>query len=351
MSLHARIGVRRGTLDLDASFDVEPGHVLALLGPNGAGKSTVLRTIAGLLPIESGVIAMDGRVLDDPSHAVFVAPESRDVSMVFQDYLLFEHMTVADNVAFGLRAHGMGRSAARGRAVSMLETVGLAHMADQPPRALSGGQAQRVALARALVTSPRALLLDEPMAALDVATRSAVRRDLKAHLDGFDGATILVTHDPVDAFTLADQVVVIEDGAVTQGGTMVEVVQRPRTRYVAGLVGVNFLVGSVEKNVFTTTEGQRIVGVDADDGPAAATIRPQSVTVSTHAPESSSARNIMRGHLTDVNHLGDRVRVSINDPVAMTAEITAAAFGDLGLAMGSEVFFSIKATEVGIVPA
>lgn len=350
MSLDARIGLRLGTLDLDVSFEVGAGQVLALLGPNGAGKSTVLRAIAGLVPIEKGAITMDGLVLDDPSREVFVAPESRGVAMVFQDYLLFDHMSVSDNVAFGLRARGTRRKDARHRAATMLASVGLAHMADQPTRALSGGQAQRVALARALVTSPRVLLLDEPLAALDVDTRSMVRRDLRAHLAGFDGATILVTHDPVDAFALADQVVIIEDGSVTQSGTMSQVVQRPRSRYVAGLVGVNFLAGLVHGNVFTTAEGATIVGVDTSPGPATVTIRPQSVTVSTQAPESSSARNIWRGRLTDVNHMGERVRVSISDPITLTAEITAASYDELRLELGAEVFFSVKAMEVGIVP-
>ena len=210
MSLSAAIVLRLGALDLRLEIDVVPGELLALLGPNGSGKTTVLRSLAGLVPLESGRIAIDDFVVDEPARGVFVEPERRPIGLVFQDYLLFAHMTVLENVAFGLRARKTPKDAARRAAREWIDRMGLSEYADERPRALSGGQAQRAALARALATDPRMLLLDEPLAALDVGTRSAVRRDLRRHLETFDGMRILVTHDPVDAYALADRVAILD---------------------------------------------------------------------------------------------------------------------------------------------
>jgi molybdate transport system ATP-binding protein len=206
MSLSARLSLQLGTLDLQAQLHVEPGELLALLGPNGAGKSTLLRCLAGLAPIDEGRVVIDGTVVDEPSTSTYVEPEHRPIGFVFQHYLLFEHMSVVENVAYGLRARKVPKATARRTAQEWLERVGLGRYAEQRPRSLSGGQAQRAALARALATNPRLLLLDEPLAALDVGTRGAVRRDLRLHLDTFEGMRILVTHDPVDAYALADRV-------------------------------------------------------------------------------------------------------------------------------------------------
>src|SRR5690349_17215707 len=203
MTLAARIGVQLGTLDLDVDLCVEAGETVALLGPNGAGKTTVLRTLSGLVPIDAGRVELDGVLLDDGG-ATFVPPERRPVGVVFQDYVLFPHLSALDNVAFGLRSRGLRRDAARRTAARWLATVGLTDHADRRPAALSGGEAQRVALARALAGSPRLLVLDEPLAALDQQARVAVRRDLRARLFAFAGMRVLVTHDPVDAATLAD---------------------------------------------------------------------------------------------------------------------------------------------------
>jgi molybdate transport system ATP-binding protein len=180
MTLDAAVGVQLGTLDLDVAVDVAAGDVLALLGPNGAGKSTILRALAGLVPLDRGHITIDGIVVDDPAADVFVEPEHRPIGVVFQDYLLFDHMSVLENVAYGLRARRTPKREARARAAEWLDRVGLAAYAQQRPHALSGGQAQRAALARALAVSPRLLLLDEPLAALDVGTRATVRRHARA---------------------------------------------------------------------------------------------------------------------------------------------------------------------------
>ena len=279
MTLAARIELRLGTLDLQIELTVEPGEIVALLGPNGAGKSTVLRCLAGLEPIDDGRILLGGTAIDDPAANVFVEPEQRPIGFVFQDYVLFAHLSVLENVAYGLRARGVAKGEARERAGQWLERMNLTEYSSERPDSLSGGQAQRVALAWALATNPRLLLLDEPLAALDVGTRAIVRRDLRRHLETFEGMRLIVTHDPVDAHALADRVVVLEAGRVAQAGTLAEVTAHPRTRYVADLVGVNLVAGEVVDGVLTTASGARVVIADAADGPTLASIRPHSVLV------------------------------------------------------------------------
>ncbi len=351
MSLDAEIDLRLGTLHLDVALRVAPGEVLALLGPNGAGKSTILRSLAGLVALDAGRITLDGTVVDDPAADVFVEPEGRPVGVVFQDYLLFEHMSVLENVAYGLRARRVPKRDARARAAEWLERVGLAAYAGQRPRALSGGQAQRAALARALAVSPRLLLLDEPLAALDVGTRASVRRDLRRHLDTFDGMRVLVTHDPVDAYALADRVAIVEAGRIVQAGTLTEVTAHPRSRYVADLVGVNLLTGTVQGGALTTASGAVVVVADARPGEAYAVIRPHSITLTRAAPSTTSARNTWPGTVVDIDRLGDRARIGLDGPVPLTAEITVAALHDLGLRPGDDVHATVKATDIEVAPA
>jgi len=351
MTLTAQIGLQLGTLDLQVDLEVEPGELLALLGPNGAGKSTVLRCLAGLAPIDTGTITIDGTVVDDPASDVLVEPEDRPIGFVFQNYLLFDHMTVLENVAYGLRARKIPTAEARRVARDWLDRVGLAEYADQRPRALSGGQAQRTALARALATSPRVLLLDEPLAALDAGTRASVRRDLHRYLESFDGMRILVTHDPVDAYALADRVAILDAGRIVQIGTLAEVTAHPRSRYVADLVGVNLVAGDVEDGVLTTSTGANVVIADAAPGPSFAMIRPHSVALAVGSLEGSSARNVWSGTITDIDRLGDRVRVGIDGQLPLTAEITVASLEALGLRPGDEVTASVKATDIEVYPS
>jgi molybdate transport system ATP-binding protein len=345
MTVDADVGLRLGALDLDVQLQVRPGEVLAILGPNGAGKSTLLRALAGLLAIDRGRVAIDGTVLDDPVAGVFVPAEQRPIGVVFQDYLLFAHLTAAENVAFGLRARGMARHEARRRAVDWLDRVGLADHAGHKPRSLSGGQAQRVALARALATDPRLLLLDEPLAALDAGTRGGVRRDLRRHLASFEGMRVLVTHDPVDAYALADRVAIVDAGRIVQVGTIGEVTAHPRSRYVAQLVGTNLLTGEVGGGVLTTDDGVAVVVADAEPGRSFAVIRPQSIALSRH-PDATSARNSWPGTVGDIDRIGDRVRVGIEGALHLTAEITVAALEDLALRPGDAVHAAVKATDI-----
>jgi len=348
MSVAAQVRVQLGSLDLDAAIDIAPGELVAVLGPNGAGKSTLLRSLAGLQPIDAGRIAIDATVVDD-GDAVFVEPERRPIGVVFQQYLLFEHMSVLENVAFGLRARGTARADARRTAGEWLERVGLSEYASQRPPALSGGQAQRVALARALAADPRLLLLDEPLAALDVGTRASVRRDLRQHLASFDGMRLLVTHDPVDAYALADRVAILEGGRIVQTGTLAEVTARPRSRYVADLVGVNLVRGVVRNGVLRTGDGASVVIADAAPGDSIAVIRPHSVVLTTDAP-TSSARNVWPGTIVDIDRLGDRVRVVIDGPIPLAVEITAAALDALHLRPGDPVHAAVKATDIDVSP-
>jgi molybdate transport system ATP-binding protein len=350
VTLTAQLALRLGALDLRADLGVNPGELLALLGPNGAGKSTVLRCLAGLTPIDGGRITLDEIVIDDPSADIFVEPEERPIGFVFQNYLLFEHMSVLENVAYGMRARRTPKAEARHLAGEWLERVGLAEYADQRPRALSGGQAQRAALARALATNPRLLLLDEPLAALDAGTRSSVRRDLRHHLETFDGMRLLVTHDPVDAYALADRVAILDDGRIVQVGTLADVTAHPRSRYVADLVGVNLVAGTVADGVMTTDSGAHVVIADALPGPSFAVIRPHSIALLRDAPVGSSPRNTWLGTIADIDRLGDRVRVGIHGQLSLTAEITVAALDALQLRPGDDVHATVKATDIDVYP-
>jgi len=350
VTLDAAVGLTLGPLALDVDLRVEPGEMLAVLGPNGAGKSTVLRALAGLLGIERGRIAIDGVVVDEPARSTFVPAERRPIGVVFQDHLLFAHLSALDNVAFGLRARGVGRAAARRTSAGWLERVGLGDHAAHRPPALSGGQAQRVALARALATDPRLLLLDEPLAALDVATRADVRRDLRRHLQSFDGTRVMVTHDPVDAYALADRVAVMDAGQIVQLGTIAEVTAHPRSRYVASLVGTNLVSGTIAGGVLTTGDGAHVVLADARPGESFALIRPQTIVLQREPVTGTSIQNVWPGTITDIDLLGDRARVHLEGVLPLTAEITVGALERLALRPGDGVHAAAKATDIEAYP-
>jgi molybdate transport system ATP-binding protein len=347
VTLQASIALRLGSLELALDLGAAPGEVLALLGPNGAGKTTLLRALAGLQPLDGGQIELDGAILDSPAHGVFVAAEERSVGFLFQDYLLFPHLSVLENVAFGLRSRRQSDAVPIAR--SWLARMGLEAYAAAKPALLSGGQAQRVALARALAPNPRLLLLDEPLAALDASTKVAIRRDLKEHLNQFDGISLLVTHDPVDAAALAGSVLVMEVGHVVQQGTLPEITARPRSRYVADLIGVNLWRGQARDGEVRVGEAS-ISAPDALDGEVFALVHPRSVALYAERPHGSP-RNVWRGTATSLDSVGDRVRVRVEGPVTLVAEITNAALADLGLVGGEQVWVSFKASEVDVYAA
>jgi molybdate transport system ATP-binding protein len=350
MSLEAEVGLTLGRLQLEVELAVGTGELVVLLGPNGAGKTTLLRALAGLVALDRGRVVVDGAVLEDTATGTWVPTERRPIGFVFQDYLLFPHLSALENVAFGLRARGLGRAEARRRAAAWLDRVGLAGHAGARPRALSGGQAQRVALARAMVSEPRLLLLDEPLAALDAATRTEVRRDLRRHLASFAGTRLLVTHDPLEAMALADRLVVLEGGRVTQTGSPAEVSERPRSGYAAELVGVNLYRGRADGGAVELAGGGRLIAAGDHHGEVFAAVHPRAVALHRRLPEGTP-RNVLSGTADTVDVVGDRVRVRVAGPVPIVAEVTPAAAAELRLADGGPVWASVKATEITIYPA
>lgn len=341
--LDARLVVRRGTFLLDITLRIARGETVALLGPNGAGKTTALRALAGLAPLDDGHLILDGRDLrDDP-------PERRPIGVVFQDYLLFPHLTARDNVAFGPRRHGLDRRQAYAVADRWLDRVGLAEHGRRKPRHLSGGQAQRVALARALAVDPTLLLLDEPLAALDARTRLETRGELRRHLSAHPGATLLVTHDPLDALVLADRLVIVEQGRVVQEGDAATITARPRTDYVARLVGLNLYRGRGRGHAVTLAGGFTLTSTDRVDGDAFVAFPPSAVALHPAQPDGSP-RNTWPAVLTDVQQHGDNLRVRLDGPISVAADITAAAAAHLHLEPGRELWVAVKAAETRAYP-
>src|SRR3954451_16292793 len=277
MSLDAHLVVERPGFTLDLELHAAAGEVVALLGPNGAGKTTALRALAGLIPIDDGHIVLGERRLDDPAIRAFTPPEHRRIGVVFQDYLLFPHLSALENVAFGPRCRRVPRTEARQRARQWLDRVGLAEHARKRPRQLSGGQAQRVALARALATEPRLLLLDEPLGALDARTRLDPRAHLRGHLAAHTGATVLVTHDPLDAMMLGDRLVIVEEGRVVQTGDAATITSRPRTDYVARLVGLNLYRGHADGTTVRVTAGFALTTASPQHGDVFVAFPPAAV--------------------------------------------------------------------------
>ena len=355
MTLSVDVAARRGAFEVRAAFEAEAGETVALLGPNGSGKSTLVLAIAGLLPPAEGTIALDGMVLDDEGG--HVPPERRPIGVVFQDLLLFPHLSAVENVAFGLRARGTDAADARNLARRALERLGLGDRAEARPRDLSGGEAQRVALARALIGEPALLLLDEPLSALDVGARVEVRELVREQLRRFPGVRVVVTHDPVEASALADRLIVLEDGRVTQIGSPDEIRTAPRSRYAADFVGVNAFHGRLERlkdgaGRLATGGGAEVVVPWPEHFPGGnviALLRPGDVTLSLEVPRGS-ARNVFDGPVTWVAIEGERARVRLASVPPLVAEVTLGSVERLGLREGVRVWASFKAMEVRVLP-
>ncbi len=349
--LDAHLVVTRGSgFHLDVAVTAQAGEVVALLGPNGAGKTTALRALAGLQPLTGGRISLDGRCLDDPARRVWAPTERRSIGVVFQDYLLFPHLTALENVAFGPRSHGEGRQRAQGLAANWLDRVGLAEYARRKPRQLSGGQSQRVALARALAVNPALLLLDEPLAALDARTRLDTRAELHRHLAEHPGATLLVTHDPLDALVLADRLIIIEEGQVVQEGDAATITAEPRTDYVARLVGLNLYRGHGTGNSVRVGEGITLTVAEQVSGEVFVAFAPAAVALHPRRPEGSP-RNTWEATITGIARHGDNLRVQLDGALAAAADITPNAATQLDLAPGRLVWAAVKATETRAYPA
>ncbi|MEU9196225.1 ABC transporter permease [Streptomyces hundungensis] len=340
-SLHAEVsGFNEVTLD------AEPGTTIAVVGENGAGKTTLLRALLGLTPRAHAELRLGD--LDVTS----LAPHKRGVAWVPQDGALFPHLSALANTAYGLRAQGVARGEARVEAGRWLDRLGVGHLAHRKPAQLSGGQAQRVALARALAARPRLLLLDEPLAALDQTTRARVRHTLRTHLAGFAGVCLIVTHDPVEAVSLADRVLVLEAGRTLQDAPPAEVTRHPRSPWVARMLGRNAWAGEARDDGLALAGGGRIVAAERlrEGSRALAIIAPESVSVHRRRPDGSP-RNVWPGTVREITASGSRLRVLIGSAETpdLIAEITPDAAAELGLAEGAAVWSSVKATEVTLV--
>jgi molybdate transport system ATP-binding protein len=347
--LNAVIGVTLGDLGVDVELDLDDAAVVALVGPNGAGKTTVVGAVAGLVRLDRGRVTINDTVVEDRGAGIRVAAERRNLGVVFQEHRLFPNLTALENVAFGLRATGTPKVSARVTAAEWLERVGLPDAAGLRPAQLSGGQAQRVALARALAVEPDVLLLDEPLAAVDAAARTELRHLLRAELRRYPGIRLVITHDPVEAATLADQLIVLEDGRITQRGPLAEVTARPRSPWVASMVGLNLLSGTAAEGVIHLDNDAAIATAAQGRGPTFAAIRPNAVSLHRRHPEGSP-RNVWPGNVGELYLAGDRARVRVDGPVALIAEVTAAAVAELHLADGGPVWASVKATDIDTYP-
>ena len=344
MSLRARVVLQRPDFLVDVELDAAQGSVVGVVGPNGAGKTSVLRVLAGLEVGDDGT-----RVTVDGASVERLPPHRRPITYVAADGMLFPHLDVLANVAFGLRARGIRRAGAEASAHAVLDRLDADGLADRRPAELSGGQAQRVALARALVLEPHVLLLDEPLAALDAATRIDVRAHLRSDLAAFGGVTLLVTHDPVDALALADRLLVLEAGRVVQDGEPREVARHPRTPYVARLVGLNLLAGTAAGRRVRLASGAELAVVTEATGQVLVAFRPGAVSVHRDRPEGSP-RNVFPGVVAGVEPQGEQVRLDIAGAVPMLADVTVDGAEALELAPGSEVWVSVKAVETTVYP-
>ncbi|QES41463.1 molybdate ABC transporter permease subunit [Streptomyces venezuelae] len=340
--LHADVtGYNRLTLD------ARPGTTIAVVGPNGAGKTTLLRALLGLTPRAHAELRLGERDVTG------LPPHRRGVAWVPQEGALFPHLNALGNTAYGLRAQGVRRAEARREAQAWLDRLGVGHLAHRRPAQLSGGQAQRVALARALAARPRLLLLDEPLAALDQTTRAHVRHTLRRHLDGFGGVCLIVTHDPVEAVSLADRVLVLDEGRTLQDAPPTEVTRHPRSPWVARMLGRNAWPGTAaaDGTLALAGEGRLVVADPLEEGARAlAVIAPEAVSLHCEKP-GGSPRNVWPGVVREITTAGSRLRVLVTSGEApdLVAEITPQAAVELGLVEGAEVWTSVKATEVSVV--
>ncbi len=367
--LEARFASRLGLFSLDVELQVPDRTVMVLVGESGSGKSTVLRLLAGLLAPERGRLVVDGKTWFDSERGAALPANARAVGHVAQDHALFPHLSVSQNVAFGLEAQGVPRSEVKRRAASALERLGVSALAARRPHQLSGGQQQRVAIARAIVLEPSLLLLDEPLSALDAQSRRVIRSELKRLLATLFCTTLYVTHNPAEALAMGERITVIEAGRVTQTGARDDLMRHPRSAYVAEFLGVNLFRGSLVgtpaaradeggavRNASTPPgpsrialpEGELVLAAPGSDGETSAIVNPREITLTLERP-ASTARNVFAGVIEELAPeppSGERVRISVACVPPLIAEVTRQAVDELRLAPGTRVFASFKASGV-----
>jgi molybdate transport system ATP-binding protein len=349
--LRVEARARLGALDLDVALEVGPGRCLALAGPSGAGKTSILRVTAGLLRPARGLVECGSEVWLDTVRGIDVEPERRGCGYVFQDYALFGHLKAWQNVAYPLR----GRDR-RERAMELLERFGVAGLADSRPRTLSGGERQRVALARALARAPRALLLDEPLSALDTRTRASAGRELAGVLREASVPALLVTHDFTEAALLGDEVAVVDGGRIVQRGAAAQLAAEPASAFVADFTGAVVLTGFAHPAAGSLTQveldgGGIVVTLDRASGPVAVSVYPWEIALApAEAQPGGSTRNHLRVEVVSITTVGNRVRLGLAAPQPLVAEVSEAAVQELGLRPGSVAIASWKAAATRVLP-
>ena len=350
--LEVEFTVRLGEFEAGISFAAESGHTFVLVGESGAGKTTILNVIAGLVQPDRGRIRLEGICLFDGEVGIVVPVSERPIGYVFQEYLLFPHLNVFENVAFGLRAQRLPDKEIAESTWSILKQLEIDDLAKKHPHRLSGGQRQRAALARALVLKPKVLLLDEPLAALDAQTKREVRSELRATLASLSCVTLFVTHSPFEAMVFGDQVGVVDHGKIVQIGVGEELLRRPRSRYVATLMGLNLFHGRV-----LSRKADGLAEIETRDGIVHAisedvrdetfiAVDPREITLHTQAP-SGTAQNVFPGRIRELTPeppLGERLRVVVDSKPPLVAEITLHSVQTLALHEGMNIFASFKAT-------
>ena len=355
--LSVQVTKRLGSFDLEAALSVDDRSVMVLVGESGSGKTTLLRLLAGLQDPDEGRIEVDRAVWFDGGEARSLRASERPVGYVAQDYALFPHLTAAENVAFGLRAQGLPRRELTPRVSAALDRLGIGDLASRRPHALSGGQQQRVAIARAIVLEPRLLLLDEPLSALDAASRRAIRGELRRLLADLPCTTLFVTHSPAEALAFGDRVTVLEAGRITQSGSRETLMRHPRSPYVAEFLGVNFFRGSLSpgdhagRPRIALGHGELVIAGAGTEGEVAVVVHPREITLALEKPDGS-ARNVFAGTIDELAPeppSGELVRVSLTTTPPLIAEVTRQAVEALGLAPGTRVFASFKAAGVVVV--
>jgi len=352
--LAASLADRRGDFTLDVALAAVAGTTTVLVGESGAGKTTILRLLAGLDRPATGRVTVNGVAWLDSARGVSRAPWERDVGYVPQDYALFPHLSVEENVGFGLRALRLAPAERQRRVREALATAGAAGLEARMPDGLSGGEQQRVALARALAPAPALLLLDEPLAALDLQTRRSVRTELRELLGRLPCITVYVTHSPVEALVFGDRIVVLERGRVSQIGPRDELLRYPRSPFVAELMGTNLFIGraceggDARHGRVRTPDGDVAVSEHPGDGDVFLTVSPREITLFRERP-AGSAQNVFHGPIVELvpePPAGERVRVVLGTRPALVAEVTREAVTGLALREGMAVYAAFKATGV-----
>jgi molybdate transport system ATP-binding protein len=349
--LSANVQVRVGRFEVACDLSVDAGKAVALVGASGAGKTTVLRAVAGLVRPYRGRIAYAETCWFDADRNVFRSAQERSCGMVFAEYALFGHMSALENVCFGLRALGTGRGIARAEARKLLALFDIEGLAEQRASTLSSGEMQRVAIARALATQPQALLLDEPLSAIDVERRAPIRAAVLRWIEEAGIAAVVVTHDPIEAVLFARDLIVMDEGGVVQRGRAPDLRERPRSRYVAAFAGVNLYEGiaTPEPGGISTVkvDGAELSIIGRWEGRVALVVEPDAVVLSKEEPHSS-ARNCLVGAVVQAYPEGNAVRVSLASMPPVIARISQKSAAELDVHPGAMLYASFKAGEVRV---